>query len=588
MIARFRFGTKWLMVMIAVVSVVLALWQAVGRDYYLYRRREARVMTLLDEVVGHYSLAPGPRQFEPDNRVVRRVQIPKLVTSLGLPVEQGDFLRTTHIAIHFTECLSEPGFSQVPSSASALKILPPDHVRELNQAATDSGLFVDWARFSSSLDRYREFYRATSDLSALEVFKPGPLFGNDDLERFRGHRSLTALDFSLEIRQPAASQATFYSRIDDEGLRLLEDGFPALRYLVLDDYQLPAPLGNATTYRYSQAAIDRLKTKCPELVIIRRRPFPLELVAQSRNFGEWMRPEMKQAVEELNALPIGLKLEPRPDAVAICFVTAARPSAAALADLSHLDYLKAIDLSLTAFDDDQIGSLSRAAKLEFLALEGTPVTERGLADLLAACPKLQALSISGEIVSSPAAIESLRKLPALKYLLLDRTEGASQRERVAAALPHVDVQDHPRVLLNREPGLRYTLRRRMPPWAQTWDPGGGFHCFDVVDEMDLDMERATPLVIRGAAAQAEVVRRLQLKNRGIAREEFSFLRRLPELRELRIDSVPDLTDEQALSWFTAESLPRLETVEIRDCPLSEATILKLKQLPSMTTKSERP
>lgn len=107
-------------------------------------------------------------------------------------------------------------------------------------------------------------------------------------------------------------------------------------------------------------------------------------------------------------------------------------SAVILEDLADVD-LARLGIGVDAISDEDLQLLSSFKGLEWLSLEGAPVTDAGVAHLLK-LPKLKTLDISGTQISAEG-IEQLGSLPGLSRLKLSRIEVTEELLAALATVP---------------------------------------------------------------------------------------------------------------------------------------------------------
>jgi hypothetical protein len=245
--------------------------------------------------------------------------------------------------------------------------LPADHVRELNKLAY-AGAYVDWDRLNGDIDQVRRFLKAASELTELEVLRPGPLLGNEALAWFQQHPRLRVLDLSPERHLDSYTHSVFYSAVDEQGLEVLAEGFPALEFLILrdgprpwDDYPIP-------TRVYSPEALARLRAKRPSLTIVHQRSHHPQAIAEAW-WHEQADPPAAATVQKLNGLECDLRIDAPTYAVAACL--AKPPSEAVLRRIAEEPALAALDCGMTGLGDEQLARLAAARYLEFVSVSET-------------------------------------------------------------------------------------------------------------------------------------------------------------------------------------------------------------------------
>jgi internalin A len=97
-------------------------------------------------------------------------------------------------------------------------------------------------------------------------------------------------------------------------------------------------------------------------------------------------------------------------------------------------------LDNTGVTDDGLKLLRVCPELRFLTLNGTAITDRGVAELAAHHPDLDTLSLNNTKITD-AALADLARLSKLKHLWLRGTAITDARfRRLQAAMPECEIQ----------------------------------------------------------------------------------------------------------------------------------------------------
>lgn len=309
---RFRFGMKTLLLVVAMAAAGLTVWTSTVRYYQRRHAQEELVLVQLSETFGPFATVQRLDQnpLAAANRVVREMRPVEWVATLHVPFPSEWFVRTTQVAIRSTPCLRNPAWTPTISTDGPPTFLPGHLVRELQRQADaqTQPCQIDWDAQTKSFEKVREFYRQLSLLTDLEVLKPGPLFGDDELALFANHAHLRILDL---LPESGRASGDYHCDVGDAGLRLLETGFPSLKYLMIADDYRPndphSPSGNVDR----SAAIQRLHRTRPELRVVYQRAGIGRIWSVPNLPGEGLKSstsdavvlqEMKTAEDELNRL----------------------------------------------------------------------------------------------------------------------------------------------------------------------------------------------------------------------------------------------------------------------------------------------
>jgi hypothetical protein len=478
---RLRFGLKSLLSIIGLVAIGLGVWRATVGHYRACHEREEAVLAQFAEAIGEYRL----ETFHPGvfvigslpNQIHRTEQVPPWIESLDLSMPREWFKRTTQLALHSIDCLANPSIGDKPGPIGPPAFLQPDHARELDNESS-IGAPVDWRRQTERLEKVRRLYRAVSELTELEVLKPGPLMGNEELSWFKHHPKLRVLDLSYIPFRHYASR-NYFSAVDEQGLEIIAEGFPALRYLILHDGWREWDGMHSTGRIYSEEAVARLRAKRPELTIVHYQTTAFRAYGTMRRI-EPFHSASADTVRTLNALECGLQILPAKAPTAAWFAAKETPSPALLTKLADEPSPQAVDCGRAAWDDDQYRYLQAAKGLEFVSVAEAPITGRGV-EHLAACPMLTGLALSEAQTRNPQIVEGLKKFRRLEHLIVvGLSDEEPWAETLRRRLPGTSIECRRRRPDEAKPDGAYVLVRQIPSWAEAWAIEDGFSCFDVL------------------------------------------------------------------------------------------------------------
>lgn len=234
-----------LLLLVALAGAGFAVgYHLLVRRYQAVRDRDDATLQYLQEAFGNYETAPrlfrgmgfeNPWKY-PRFHIVREVRRPRWAEAALLRLPDEVFLRTTQVVVGETPCLGLARYVPAPQGddlppaefsphlARALRVLAPENDGRQQ--------FVDWDFQRAGLQRAQAAYRELSALPELELLRPDVLFGDADLALFRNHPRLHTL-----CLLPPYTNDGFSPLITTAGLRQLEGGFPALKFLLVEDYK---------------------------------------------------------------------------------------------------------------------------------------------------------------------------------------------------------------------------------------------------------------------------------------------------------------------------------------------------------------
>lgn len=237
---RFSLRTPLTLVVLACAGLVFCRALLV-RHFQADRDRDDTALKSVEEAFGKYLVVPRLSRGMAtratveymDFRVVREARRPRWAEFATLRLPNEVFLRTTQVVIGQMPSLSEAKFLLMPQGDDQPPELPPQIISALRREAQFADFvprLVDWDFQRVGFEQARAAYRELSTLTELELLRPGILFGDADLALFREHPRLRAL-----CLLPAFRNDDFEPVITAAGLLQLAEGFPALKFLIVED-----------------------------------------------------------------------------------------------------------------------------------------------------------------------------------------------------------------------------------------------------------------------------------------------------------------------------------------------------------------